>query len=81
MIIGGCSGGDDQDQRYKRRALWLQRVSNGDDYGIYDADDDDDTPLHRIKQREVERWAMENERDSTFADMYLHPRKSRQMWR
>lgn len=56
-------------------------MSNGDDYGIYDADDDDDTPLHRIKQREVERWAMENERDSTFADMYLHPRKSRQMWR
>jgi len=27
----------------------------------------------RVKQRENERWAMENARDSTFADMYLHP--------
>ena len=26
-------------------------------------------------QRENERWAMENERDSTFADMYLHPQE------
>jgi hypothetical protein len=26
-------------------------------------------------QREVERWGMENERDSTFADMYLHPQE------
>lgn len=29
----------------------------------------------RIKEREVQRWAMENERDSTFADMYLHPQE------
>uniref|UniRef100_A0A7S4L2L4 Methyltransferase domain-containing protein n=1 Tax=Guillardia theta TaxID=55529 RepID=A0A7S4L2L4_GUITH len=29
----------------------------------------------RIKTREKERWAMENERDSTFADMYLHPQE------
>lgn len=29
----------------------------------------------RVKQRETERWAMENERDSTFADMYLHPQE------
>lgn len=29
----------------------------------------------RIKSREEERWAMENERDSTFADMYLHPQE------
>lgn len=31
----------------------------------------------RIKSREEERWAMENERDSTFADMYLHPQEVR----
>merc|ERR1712216_362701 len=29
----------------------------------------------RVKKRENERWAMENERDSTFADMYLHPQE------
>jgi len=29
----------------------------------------------RIKSREKERWEMENERDSTFADMYLHPQE------
>ena len=29
----------------------------------------------RVKQRENERWAMENQRDSTFADMYLHPQE------
>jgi len=29
----------------------------------------------RIKTREKERWEMENERDSTFADMYLHPQE------
>jgi len=29
----------------------------------------------RVKQRENERWAMENARDSTFADMYLHPQE------
>ena len=29
----------------------------------------------RVKARENDRWAMENERDSTFADMYLHPQE------
>jgi hypothetical protein len=29
----------------------------------------------RVKARENERWAMENKRDSTFADMYLHPQE------
>jgi glutamyl/glutaminyl-tRNA synthetase len=28
-----------------------------------------------VKARENERWAMENKRDSTFADMYLHPQE------
>jgi SAM-dependent methyltransferase len=32
-------------------------------------------PSSRVKRREQERWAMENERDSTFADMYLHPQE------
>ncbi len=30
---------------------------------------------NRLKQRETERWAMENLRDECFADMYLHPQE------
>lgn len=28
---------------------------------------------NRLKQRENQRWAQENTKDATFADMYLHP--------
>lgn len=30
---------------------------------------------NRIKQRERDRWAMENQRDECFADMYVHPQE------
>lgn len=30
---------------------------------------------NRLKQRETERWAMENIRDECFADMYVHPQE------
>jgi len=30
---------------------------------------------NRLKEREKSRWAQENQRDSTFADMYLHPQE------
>lgn len=30
---------------------------------------------NRIKQRERDRWAMENHRDECFADMYVHPQE------
>ncbi|TVQ11032.1 MAG: class I SAM-dependent methyltransferase [Leptolyngbya sp. DLM2.Bin27] len=30
---------------------------------------------NRLKQRERDRWAMENHRDECFADMYVHPQE------
>jgi SAM-dependent methyltransferase len=30
---------------------------------------------NRLVQREKERWAMENQRDENFADMYVHPQE------
>jgi 2-polyprenyl-3-methyl-5-hydroxy-6-metoxy-1,4-benzoquinol methylase len=30
---------------------------------------------NRLKQREQTRWAMENQRDECFADMYVHPQE------
>jgi SAM-dependent methyltransferase len=30
---------------------------------------------NRLKQREQERWAMENTKDECFADMYVHPQE------
>lgn len=30
---------------------------------------------NRLKQRETERWAIENNRDECFADMYVHPQE------
>jgi SAM-dependent methyltransferase len=30
---------------------------------------------NRLKQREQERWAWENQRDACFADMYVHPQE------
>ncbi|OUC13982.1 MAG: SAM-dependent methyltransferase [Alkalinema sp. CACIAM 70d] len=30
---------------------------------------------NRLRQREKERWAMENNRDECFADMYVHPQE------
>ncbi|WP_035986287.1 class I SAM-dependent methyltransferase [Leptolyngbya sp. KIOST-1] len=30
---------------------------------------------NRLKQRERDRWAMENQRDECFADMYVHPQE------
>lgn len=30
---------------------------------------------NRLKVRESERWAQENKKDATFADMYLHPQE------
>lgn len=30
---------------------------------------------NRLRTREKERWAQENQRDATFADMYLHPQE------
>ncbi|MBD2260179.1 class I SAM-dependent methyltransferase [Pseudanabaena sp. FACHB-2040] len=30
---------------------------------------------NRLKRREQERWAMENQRDECFADMYVHPQE------
>lgn len=30
---------------------------------------------NRLKTRETERWAQENTKDATFADMYLHPQE------
>lgn len=30
---------------------------------------------NRLKKREEERWAQENKKDATFADMYLHPQE------
>lgn len=30
---------------------------------------------NRLKKREQERWAQENKKDATFADMYLHPQE------
>jgi SAM-dependent methyltransferase len=30
---------------------------------------------NRLKQRELDRWAMENHRDECFADMYVHPQE------
>jgi len=30
---------------------------------------------NRLRKREESRWAAENERDATFADMYLHPQE------
>ncbi|KAA8497684.1 Uncharacterized protein FVE85_5269 [Porphyridium purpureum] len=30
---------------------------------------------NRLRQREQTRWAQENQRDSTFSDMYLHPQE------
>lgn len=30
---------------------------------------------NRLKMRENERWAQENKKDATFADMYLHPQE------
>mmetsp|Transcript_17658 Transcript_17658/g.44867 ORF Transcript_17658/g.44867 Transcript_17658/m.44867 type:complete len:241 (-) Transcript_17658:1092-1814(-) len=32
-------------------------------------------PGNRLKEREEDRWAAENQRDATFADMYLHPQE------
>lgn len=32
-------------------------------------------PTNRLVQREQTRWAMENQRDECFADMYLHPQE------
>lgn len=31
---------------------------------------------NRLRRREEERWAMENQRDECFADMYLHPQET-----
>ena len=30
---------------------------------------------NRLKQRELDRWSMENHRDECFADMYVHPQE------
>ncbi len=30
---------------------------------------------NRLKQREADRWAMENHKDECFADMYVHPQE------
>ncbi len=30
---------------------------------------------NRLRRRETERWAMENQRDANFADMYVHPQE------
>lgn len=30
---------------------------------------------NRLKQREQERWSLENQRDECFADMYVHPQE------
>lgn len=32
-------------------------------------------PENRLVKREKERWALENQRDACFADMYLHPQE------
>jgi len=32
-------------------------------------------PQNRLRQREEERWSMENQRDANFADMYVHPQE------
>jgi len=32
-------------------------------------------PTNRLRKREEERWAWENQRDAYFADMYVHPQE------
>ncbi|MEB3312941.1 MAG: class I SAM-dependent methyltransferase [Cyanobacteriota bacterium] len=32
-------------------------------------------PENRLKQREQQRWSLENQRDECFADMYVHPQE------
>jgi hypothetical protein len=32
-------------------------------------------PENRLRQREEQRWSLENQRDANFADMYVHPQE------
>lgn len=65
--------------RLMQRAIALLQGENQGDYGegVHIGRELFATlpPENRLVKREKERWAMENQRDACFADMYVHPQE------